>query len=404
MSSSSRQVVLLLLCYTMLAVAWGWRLHAGDQVVDKEQAMLDTTLKAFAGRLAHAPEPMRQAALFQLALLPTHEIRALQEWEAEPAEQRLRKLTIQHGPVAAPCPLNTALVFAELAGPEALTVDESRLLISASGDRMEEPHKLAALAQLASQAAAGGDFTLALEIHQRICESPAVSWGNVLALVDIARLARRTAAALLVVNAWADPDAMRLDGTEREDALDLQTALLLEGTRYAEASRIALDDLRALKPGAALPPRLMQRALLATQAAGESAELLPWIELHLRTFAEHRLTVQEIAGGKPVSPDYLRWLREAAFIADRQNHTSIACDGFFRLAAVQDDGRRCGEQRAPAVVGRGVLSPGRQDRTAASMHTRTGIPPNPRGSCNAGTTGFGSTSASSAACSLRGQV
>lgn len=333
MSCSSRQVLLLLLSYTTLAVAWGWRLHAGDKVVDKEQEMLDTTRKAIVVRLVHAPESMRAAALFQLALLPGHEVRALHEWNAASAEQRLRQLTVQHGPVAAPCPLNTALVFAELRGPEALTVDESRVLISAAGDRLEEPHKLAALEHLAAQAMGRGDFNLALEIRQRIGESPAVSWRHVLALVEIARLAHRPAAGLRVVNAWLDPVAMRLEGAEREDALDLQTSLLLEGTRHAEASRIVLDDLRMLKPNTAIPPRLMQRALLATMAAGESAELLPWIECHLRSFGEHRLTVEDIAGGKPVSADYLRWLREASFIADRQNHTSIACDGFFRLAA-----------------------------------------------------------------------
>lgn len=333
MSRSSRQVFLLILTYTTLAVVWGWRLHAGDQVADKGQEALDTTRKVIAARLVSAPEPVRQAALFQLSLLPDHEVRALQEWKAASAEQRLRQLTVQHGPVAAPCPLNTALLFAELASPEALTVDESRVLVSAAGDRLEEPHKLAALELLASQAVAGGDINLALEIRQRICESPAVAWKHVLALVDLARLAHRPAAALRVVSAWLDPVAMRLEGTEREDALDLQTGLLLEGTRHAEASRMVLDDLRALKLNEAIPPRLMQRALLATRAAGESAELLPWIERHLRTFAEHRLTMQEIAGGKAVSADYQRWLRESSFIADRHNHTSIACDGFFRMAA-----------------------------------------------------------------------
>lgn len=333
MSLSPRQVLCILLSYITLAVVWGWRLHAGDKVVDKEQEMLNTTRKAVAVRLARAPEPLRQAALFQLALLPAHEIRALHEWNSSLAEQRLRQLTVQQGPVAAPCPLNTALIFAELAGQEALMVDEARLLISAAGDRLEEPHKLAALEQLAARAAAEGDFDLGLEIHQRICESSLVSWRHVLALVETARMAHRPAAGLRVISAWLNPLAMRLAGAERDDALDLQTALLLEGTRYAEASRMVLDDLRALKPDMAMPPRLLERALLATQAAGESAELLPWIERHLRTFAEHRLTVEEIAGGGPVSTPYLRWLQEASFIADRQNHTSIACDGFFRLAA-----------------------------------------------------------------------
>lgn len=328
-------------------------MHAGDRVADNEQAVLDATRKAVAVRLVRAPEPLRQAALFQLALLPAHEVRGLEEWKAASAEQRLRQLTVQHGPVAAPCPLNTALVFAEIAGTERLTVDESRMLISAAGDRLEEAPKVAALEHLAVQAIEGGELNLALEIRQRICESPAVQWRHVLALVDVARLAHRPAAGLRVVNAWLDPLAQRLEGNEREDALDLQSALLLEGTRYAEASRMALDDLRALKPNTGIPPRLIQRALLATQAAGQSAELLPWIECHLRTFAEHGLTVDEIAGGKAVSDDYQRWLREWSFIADRQNHTSIACDGFFRLAAAGEIRVLARLHALAAQIGRG---------------------------------------------------
>ena len=333
MSCSPRQVLLLLLSYTTLAVAWGWRLHAGDRVVNPDDVLVETARKAVAARVAKVPGPLQQAALFQLALLPEHEVRALGEWHTAPAEQRLRKLTVQQGPVAAPCPLNTALVFAELAGPQAPAVDEARLLISAAGDRLEEPHKLAALEQLAAKAMAEGDAQQALEIQQRICESPAVTWLHVMAVVHTSRMAHRPAAGLRVITAWLDPVAMRLEGAEREDALDLQTELLLEGTRHAEASRIVMDELRALKPHAPLPERLLQRALLAAQAAGDSAELLPWIERHLRTFAEHRLTMEEIAAGKAVGADYQRWLREWSFIADRHNHTSIACDGFFRLAA-----------------------------------------------------------------------
>lgn len=329
----ARQILLLVLSYTTLVAAWGWRLRAADGVPDAEQVLVETTRTRIATRLAQAPAPLRQPALFQLALLPDAEVRALHDWAACPPEQRLRQLTVQAGPVAAPCPLNTALLFAELTRPDVLPPDDTRLLVSAAGDRLEEPHKVAALELLAAQAAAARDSGVALDIQLRIAESPAVTWRNVLALADAARLARRPAAALRVLGVWLDPAGARLDAAQREDALDLQTGLLLEGGRCAEASRLALEDLRALKTSEAIPPRLLGRALLAAHAATESVELLPWLERHLRAFAEHGLSIEEIAAGKPVSAAYLRWLRESAFIADRANHTSIACDGFFRLAA-----------------------------------------------------------------------
>jgi hypothetical protein len=312
MSRSSRQVLLLITSYAALAVAWGWRLHANDAPPKNNETLLDTTRAEIIDRLTTAPPNLQQPALLQLALLPEKEVLALQEWLKDLPEQRLRRLTVQQGPIHTPCPLNTALVFAELERADAPLIEDTRLLISAAGDRLEEPHKLAALARLASQAAANHEPNLALEIHQRACESEIATWENVLALADAARVARRPAAALKVVNAWLAPSASRLEAKRRDDAL---------------------DDLRSLKLNEAIPPRLMQRALLATHAAGESAELLPWIERHLRTFPDHQFSVEDIAAGKNVSADYLRWLGESAAIADRQNHTSIACDGFFRLAA-----------------------------------------------------------------------
>lgn len=333
MPGTIRKVLLLALSYTGLAVAWGLRLHAGDAPVSQDNERLEATRVEVATRLASAPGHLQRAALFQLAMLPEAEVRALRQWLETDPEQRLRQLTVVQGPVHAPCPLNTALIFVELGRADAPPLDDSRLLISAAGDRLEEPHRLAALDLLARKASENNENVLALEIHQRICESPVATWQNVLDLAESARLARRPAAALKVVNAWLGGSRPRLTAAQHDDALDLQAALLLEGARHAEASRMVLDDLRSLKLDAPLPSRLLQRALFATRAAGESVELLPWIERHLRAFPEHKLAVEEVAAGKTVSADYLRWLRESATIADRQNHTSIACDDFFRLAA-----------------------------------------------------------------------
>ncbi len=333
MSRSSRQASLLIFSYTMLAVAWGWRMHANDPAAPKENPLLDTTRTAIASCLAPAPKHLQQPAVFQLAMLPDRELEALHTWQKAAPEQRLRQLTVQQGPLHTPCPLNTALLFIELTRTDAPLIDESRLLVSASGDRIEEPHKIEALELLASQAIATHERTLAVEIHERVCESPAATWQNVLNLTEAARITRRPAAALRVVKEWLSEAPSRLNDAQHEDALDLQISLLLEGTRYAEASRVALDSLRALKPADAIPPRLMQRALLATRAAGESAELLPWIERLLRTFADHQRSLKNLASAASIDTEYRRWLNEGACIADLNHVTSIACELYFRLAA-----------------------------------------------------------------------
>lgn len=334
MSRSTRQAALLIFSYTMLAVAWGWRLLANDPSSPKENPLLASTRTAIASSLAQVPKHLQLPAMFQLGMLPDQELEALRTWQKAAPEQRLRQLTVQHGPLHTPSPLNTALLFVELTRADAPLIDDSRLLVSASGDRIEETHKIEALELLASQAMATGERILAIEIHERVCESSSATWQNVLNLTEAARIIRRPAAALRVVNEWLSATPPRLDDTERETALDLQLSLLLEGSRHAEASRVSLDSLRALKPADAIPPPLMRRALLATRAAGESAELLPWIERQLRTCAEHQRSLKELASATAIDPEYRRWLNEGASIADLNHQTSIACDLYFRLAAI----------------------------------------------------------------------
>lgn len=353
MSRSPRQAFLLICSYSMLAVIWGWRLHANDPAPVRESSLIEATRTATATSLAHAPRHLQQAAIMQLALLPDRELEALNTWQKAVPEQRLRQLTVQQGPLHTPCPLNTALLFVELTRAGAPLIDDSRLLVSASGDRVEETHKIEALELLASQAVASQELGLAVEIHERACQFPAASWQNVLNLTETARIARRPAAALRVVNEWLGVAPPRLNDAQREAALDLQIALLLEGTRYAEASRIALDALRALKPADPIPGRLMQRALLATRAAGESAELLPWIERRLRSCADHQRSLQHLVSGNAPDTEYRRWLNEGACIADLNYQTSIACELFFRLAAVGEIRVLARLQTLATQIGRG---------------------------------------------------
>ena len=233
MSRNTRQALLLIVSCIALAVAWGWRLHSEDPRPQGDESLLESTRAEIATRLSASPKHLQQAAVFQLAMLPEHEIRALHDWLDDTPEQRLRRLTVQQGPVPAPSPLNVALVFAEIERTDAPPVEDTRHLVSAAGDRLEEPHKLALLSVLADQAAENHDDALAVEIRQRVCESASATWREVLALADAAQLARRPAAALKTVNVWLDPSSTRLDPAHRDDALDLQASLLLQGTRYA---------------------------------------------------------------------------------------------------------------------------------------------------------------------------
>ena len=353
MSLRFRQALLLIFSYSMLAIAWGWRLRSNDVSLPEADPSLAVTRAAIATSLSHAPKQLQQSAVFQLALLPDAEVQALQTWQKLVPEQRVRQLTVQNGPLHSPCPLNTALLFVELMRADAPLIDDSRLFISAAGDRIVETDKIEALELLASQAIRTDELSLAVAIHERVCEFPAASWQNVLRLTEAARIARRPAAALRVVNDWLDAAHPRLDASQREDALDLQTSLLLEGGRYAEASRVSLDALRALKPAASLPLRLMQRALLATRAGGESAELLPWIEFQLRSYSDHQRSLQDLASGKAIDPEYRRWLNEGASIADLNHQTSIACELFFRLAAVGETSVLARLQALATQIGRG---------------------------------------------------
>lgn len=325
-----RQLALVAASYAALAVAVGWRLHANDVPQAREA---DHELSEIAACIHDVPSVVRHEALCQLALLTNAEERALHAWLKADAEQRLRRLTVLSGPIHAPSALNAALLFSEIERADALPADEAWLFVSASGDRLEEAHKITALGHIAARAADEGRFDLALEIWQRICEFPTAGWEKVLSLVEAARTARRPAAALRVVQRRLAAASVNPVPAWHEDAMDLQVTLLLEGGRYAEATRFALDDLRSLKPGDAVPMRLLQRAVLATRASGASAEMLPWIERHLRSYPEHQFALTDISGGKSLSAAYRRWLRESATIADRNHQGSIACDGFLRLAA-----------------------------------------------------------------------
>lgn len=325
---------LLVLLYAALAGAWGWRLQASKQPPVDET--LQATRVEVVKRIAKLPPRRLNPALFQLGMLPEGEVKNLARWLEEPATPRLRQLTVQQGPIGDAGPLIAALILAEVQRSDAPALDEMRLLVSAAGDRLEEPVKIEVLGLLAHQAAETGDLHLATDIWLRITESPVATWSEVEELVEAARAARRPAAALKVVKAWLDEAKGHLTSEQLPKAQDMQIQLLIEGGRVAEASRISRDALRALPAKSAVPEIMLERALRASTAAAESGELLPWIERRLREHPEHASTWEQLAAGRETSPSYRHWLWHAASISDLQSHHGTACDLFFRVAAIGD--------------------------------------------------------------------
>ncbi len=325
---------MLVLLYAALAGAWGWRLQASKQPPVDET--LQATRVEVVKRIAKLPPRRLNPALFQLGMLPEGEVKNLARWLEEPATPRLRQLTVQQGPIGDAGPLIAALILAEVQRGDAPALDEMRLLVSAAGDRLEEPVKIEVLGLLAHQAAETGDLHLATDIWLRITESPVATWSEVEELVEAARDARRPAAALKVVKAWLDDAKGHLTSEQLPKAQDMQIQLLIEGGRVAEASRISRDALRALPAKSAVPEIMLERALRAATAAAESGELLPWIERRLREHPEHASTWEQLAAGRETSPSYRHWLWHAASISDLQSHHGTACDLFFRVAAIGD--------------------------------------------------------------------
>lgn len=325
---------MLVLLYAALAGAWGWRLQASKQPPVDET--LQATRVEVVKRIAKLPPRRLNPALFQLGMLPEGEVKNLARWLEEPSTPRLRQLTVQQGPVSDAGPLIAALILAEVQRRDAPALDEMRLLVSAAGDRLEEPVKMEVLGLLAHQATETGDLHLATDIWLRITESPVATWSEVEELVGAARAARRPAAALKVVKAWLDDAKGHLTSEQLPKAQDMQIQLLIEGGRVAEASRIARDALRALPAKSAVPEIMLERALRASTAAAESGELLPWIERRLREHPEHASTWEQLAAGRETSASYRHWLWHAASISDLQNLHGTACDLFFRVAAIGD--------------------------------------------------------------------
>jgi DNA-binding SARP family transcriptional activator len=352
--SLRRNAVLLLLLYAACAGVWSWRFSTRNTEAARlvEQEREAARISADITQRLQGITPRRLiTAAYQLGKLPAEELRDLQAWSMEQPIVRLRQLTVQSGPLHAPSPLNDALLLAEIRRPDTAGIDESRLMIAAAGDRLDPRVQCEALEHLASRAGKRQDHSLATDILMRAAECEGATWDTVLQLVEVARLARRPAAALIPVQRWIARQPAALSAVQLDQALDLQATLLLEGGRHAEASRIALDALRELPKNAPIIESALARAHRAALAAGEASTVLPFIQRFLAQMPEHQLTDAQIAADPQSSGEtYRRWLGSAASIADASPKSDESIPMLLRVVATGDPRPLARLHRLPAAA------------------------------------------------------
>ncbi|MBK8095345.1 MAG: hypothetical protein IPK32_26080 [Verrucomicrobiaceae bacterium] len=334
---------LLILLYIALVATWSWRLTRpvpqGKSEDPALTAALTQTRESITQRLAGLSQRRLMPALFQLIKLPDAETLDLALWMKESTHVRLRLLTVQSGPLQTPSPLNDALLLAELRQPDAPSLDEARLMIAASGNRLDPQVQNEALLALAQRALEGRQSALAVEILLRACESDSATWETVTALANAAHAARRPSAALSVINRWLEKNSFR-DADQREKALEIQTDMLLESGKLTEAAKLTLEPLKKLSPEAAVPPAALSRALraAATLSDRDTAALLPYIQRHLATQPEHSLTLGQLSAlpATATAASYRQWLWHAASITDAAGQADEATALFHRVVALGD--------------------------------------------------------------------
>lgn len=352
--SLRRNAVLLLLLYAGCAGVWSWRFSTRNtesaRLVEQEREAARISADMTQRLEGIAPRRLITAA-FQLGKLPAEELRDLQAWSKESPIVRLRQLTVQSGPLHAPSPLNDALLLAEIRRSDTAGIDESRLMIAAAGDRLDPRVQCEALQHLATRASTRLDHSLATDILMRAAECEGATWDTVLHLVEVARLARRPAAALVPVQRWIARQPVVLTDAQMNDALDFQATLLLEGGRHAEASRIALDALRELPEKAVITEPALARAHRAALAAGEASTVLPFIQRFLAQMPEHQLTDAQIAADpQSCGETYRHWLGCAASIADASPQSDESIPLLLRIVATGDPRPLARLHRLPAAA------------------------------------------------------
>lgn len=227
----------------------------------------------------------------------------------------------------------TAVQYVDVIGPE-----EAFALLSPKADRIPPTFRLQLFRLLSRNALATSQPEVAVRILREACTTDNADWQTISALVDTERWNNRPEEARAALKSWLEKHSNKLDPQLFDTANEMLFTLALEANVPGEALDTCLRDLHLLKPDDPISAPLMEQTFKAAEYAGKTREILPWIERHLRAFAEDRLDWPDLLkltqSNTATDPAYLLWTRRAAQISDWNSIADRALHHHLRLIAL----------------------------------------------------------------------
>lgn len=329
------RALLLVALYGTLIGAWTWRLQSKPVVVEEDPARFDR-LTRVSTYLCKAPAELRRQIVLSLALVSDERLAQLDDLLKLPPMEQLRQMTVQASPLdEGHGTLRDSVLLAWLGHSFEAPVVESHLMIAASGDRVDDSVKLYGMQLLAQRALKEGQTRVAATILERACQLPNATWDTVKRLVNASRAAHRPALATEAVSGWINNQTGSLNTPEIDEARDVEASLMLQSGQ-AEAAFARQIALLESESATGVRERVLERASVCAEAASQTVRMIPWIEKYLTTFAEQCMSTGKLLKKMDINPNYCRWLRRLAAIADTQLPQAQAFDFYLRLSACGD--------------------------------------------------------------------
>lgn len=211
-------------------------------------------------------------------------------------------------------------VLAAIRYVEPVSATEAIQLVLPKSPEIPDSMRLEAYEILARNAVGSNMPEMASEILRQSCRSRESTWSTVVDMIRVSRWVGRQAGAMETFRHWMKLQGQGLTTDEKKAARDLQYTLALEANLPGEALDACIEEFRRLPGITADIADLMERTHRAAVLAERSLEILPWVESFLATFPEASRSCPELIAAakakKGTSPDYQKWLKRSAEIAD----------------------------------------------------------------------------------------
>ena len=211
-------------------------------------------------------------------------------------------------------------------------------IIAPKATQIPEPLRSQLLRLLARNALALDDAATAMRILRATCFGGRSDWASLTELINVERWSNQPRHAHEALREWLAQHDAELDNALRSQANELLFSLALEAGVPEKALATGLAELRALPSDAAIPVALLEHTFKAGEYAGQTKDLLPWIERHLGSFADDKLAWNDLLAsqrkGTAPDADYLLWTTRASQVADWNTISARACHHHLRLIAM----------------------------------------------------------------------